>query len=135
PRGFQQQENAALPWVIRRQAPTVSVQGRPAWVIKDEMAVAHVLSALALFAKAQILDQAHDGDGERVIRHQDIDFRRAHPSLAESDGRCLGTSTDGNIPAVFAIFSGLARTDDPHWLLAAVARHGRGSDDHRAPPI
>src|SRR5262245_40366127 len=101
--------------MIRRQAATVSVQGRLTWIIKDQMTVAHILATLALFAKAQILDQAHDGDRERVIGHQDIDFHRAHPGLTKGNRRRLGASTDGNVPAVFTIFGGLASADDPYW--------------------
>ena len=40
PRGFQQQENAALARVIRRQAAAVGIQRRLAWVVEDEMAIA-----------------------------------------------------------------------------------------------
>src|SRR5262249_45644332 len=121
--------------MIRRQAATVSVQGRFAWVIKDEMAVAYILSALTLFAKAQILDQAHNGDREGVIGHQHIDLGRAHTGLTKGDRGCLGASADGDIAAVFAILGGLTSADDPYWLLAAVARCGRRGDDHRTATI
>src|SRR5262249_31004409 len=104
--------------MIRRQAAAVSVQGWLARVIKDEMAVADVLSTLTLFAKAQILDQAHDGDREGVIGHQHIDFGRAHAGLTKGDRGGLGTSADGDIAAIFTIFGGLTSADDPHWLLA-----------------
>ena len=44
PGGFEQQEKATLPWVIRRQTTTVSVQRWLARVVKDKMAIAHELS-------------------------------------------------------------------------------------------
>src|SRR5262245_17605357 len=116
--------------MVRRQATTVRVQRRLAWVVKDQMAIAHKLSALTFFTETQILKEAHNRDRERIIGHQDIDLGRAHPGLTKGNRGRLGTSADRNVATVFAVLGRLTGTDNPHWLLAAVARCGRGRDDH-----
>src|SRR5262245_7827244 len=99
------------------------------------MAVAHKLSTLAFFTKTQILDQAQDRNRERVIGHQDIDLCWRHTGLTKGDGGSLGPGTDRNVTTVFAVLGRLARTDNPHRLLATVACHSRRRDDHRATTI
>src|SRR5690242_5218372 len=94
------------------------------------MAIAHKLSTLAFFTEAQILDEAHDRNGERIIGHQDIDLGRAHPCLTKGNRSSLGASADRNIAIVFPIFGRLTGTDNPHGLLTAVARCSRRGDDH-----
>src|SRR5262249_58981990 len=121
----EEQEKATLPWVVRRQATTVRVQRRLARVVKDQMAIAHKLSALAFFTETQILDETHNCNGERVISHQDIDLCRAHPSLTKRHRGGLGASTNRNVATVFPVLGRLAGTDNPHGLLAAVARCSR----------
>src|SRR5262245_21462775 len=94
------------------------------------MAVAHKLSALAFFTETQILDETHNVNGERVISHQDIDLCRAHPSLTKGNRGGLGASANRNVATVFPVLGRLAGTDNPHGLLAAVARCSRRCNDH-----
>src|SRR5262245_55615547 len=99
------------------------------------MAVAHKLSTFAFFTETQILDEPHDCNRKRVIGHQDIDLGWRHTGLAKGDRSGLGPGTDRNVAAVFTVLGRLARTDNPHRLLTAIARHSRRRDDHRTTAI
>src|SRR5712691_6665211 len=99
------------------------------------MAVTHKLPAFPLFAKTEILDEAHDRNGERVIGHQDINLCGGHTGLAKGHRGGLGPRADRNIATVFPVLGRLASANNPHWLLAAVARHSRRRDDHRSTTI
>src|SRR5712691_1231153 len=99
------------------------------------MAIAHELSALALFTETQILDEAHDRNGERIIGHQDIDLCRAHPSLTKGKKGGLSASADRNVTTVFPVLGRFAGTDNPYWLPAAVACCGRRCNNHCAAAI
>src|SRR5438445_12105080 len=89
------------------------------------MAIAHELSPLAFFTETQILDEAHDRNGERIIGHQDIDLGRAHPRLTKGNRGGLSASADRNVAIVFPVFGRLTGTDNPNRLLTAVARPTR----------
>src|SRR5215510_15446797 len=119
--------------VALAQMPAAGVVRPPS--AEADAAVAHVLTAFALFAEAVVFELQHGGEGEGVVGAGDIDILGAHPGVGPQDlARVFAGNRRDRPVLVVHVGAGFAHAPgdaaDQHAGMATVAGAlGAGDDD------